>query len=87
MIENLNVCYRFSDFFLDFLDFFGVLGIPFKVTKVTTESSKVTTGHQKLPKIGQTGRINLGRRPKPSPGARSRPYLPVLVKHEKNYFS
>ena len=64
--------YFFYLFFLEFfLYFFLGGGIPFKVTKVTT-------GHQKLPKIGQNSIIRSffcpaeGRRPKPSAGATSR---------------
>ena len=41
--------------FFYFLDFFGN---PCKVTKVTTKVTKATTGHQKMPKMGQNSIIS-----------------------------
>ena len=66
-----------------FLDFFGFLGFLSKLLRLLLKVTKVTTGHQKMPKnwpkqhnklfFCPKGKKSLGRRPKPSAGARSRP--------------
>ena len=80
---------KFFGFFYFFLDFFGFLGFFFKVTNVTT-------GHQKLPKMGQNSIISFffaRRAKKTSAEGRSPPqelevsprsglYLLVLLKQE-----
>ena len=58
--------------FWDFFGFFGFLGFISKLPRLLIKVTKVTTGHKKLPKIGQNSIMSLGRRPKPSAGARSR---------------
>ena len=76
--------------FLKFLNLFGIsfiflcfLGFLSKLLRLQLKVTKVTTGHQKLPIMGQNSIISsffcpkvkksLGCRPKPSAGARSRP--------------
>ena len=64
--------------------FFWILfGFFLKLLRLLLKVTTVTTGHKKLPKIGQNSIINFyfdqrakkafGPRPKPSAGARSRP--------------
>ena len=86
------------EFFENFWIFFWIssvfLGFLSKLLRLLLKVTKVTTGHQKFPKMGQNsiisslffcpkGEKSLGRRPKPSTGARSRPrsgpYLLVLI--------
>ena len=83
---------EFFGFFLDFfdfldflkffgfvLDFFGFLRFLSKLLRLLLKLTMVTTGHKKLPKMGQNsiispkGKKSLGRKPKPSAGARNRP--------------
>ena len=74
----------FFDFFLDFLwIFLGFFGFLLKLLRLLLKVTKVSTGHQKLPKMDQNsiissffcpkGQKSLGLRPKPCAGARSRP--------------
>ena len=79
--------FRFIEFFLKFfgfhLDFFGFQEFLSKLLRLLIKDTKVTAGHQKLPKMGKNsiksslfcpkGKKSLVRRPKPSAGARSRP--------------
>ena len=93
----LIFCYFFFGFFGLFLKLFldvrffwgfsfilfGFLGFLSKLLRLLLKVTKVTIGHQKLLKMGQSSIIssffaqrakkNLGLRPKPSAGARSRP--------------
>ena len=54
--------------------FFGKnIGFFLKVVMLVLQGYKVTTEHQKWPKIGQNSMISLGQRLKPSAEAKSRP--------------
>ena len=78
---------RFWDILNIFLDFFGfffgLCGFKIKLLRLLLKVTKVTTEHQRRPKIGQNSTMiffgarrtkkDLGQRPKPSAGARSRP--------------
>ena len=66
------------------LDFFGFLEFLLKLLRLLLKVTKVATGHQKLSKMGRNSILSffffarrakksLGRRPKPTAGARSRP--------------
>ena len=88
--------WEFFGFFLDFFVFF--VFVCFKVTKVNT---KCYHGYFSTPKITKNGpkqhkklffcpkgKKSLGRRPKPSAGARSRPkYRPIFSSDFKNWFT
>ena len=86
--------WNFWNFFGFFMDFFWFFGLPFKVTNVTTKSYH---GYYQTPKTAKNGskqhnklsfcpkgKESLGRRPKPSAGARvevgprSGPYILVF---------
>ena len=76
-----------------FLDFFGFLGFLSKLLMLLLQVNKVTTGYQKLPKMGQYSIITSffawrakkasakGRSPPQelAVGPRSWPYLPVIA--------
>ena len=72
----LNFLNIFLDLFFNFLYFLKLLRLLLKVTKVTTE-------HQKWPKMGQNSimsfflakgkKKSVGQRPNPSAGAKTRP--------------
>ena len=67
MILGKNSQFHFSFFKVDPQN--PKFSLEYLLLNVTT----VTTGHQKLPKIGRNSIKSLGQRPKPSAGARSMP--------------